>query len=276
MRLIKLIVLSVGLTSLQIEDSFAFRSNLGNMITQTGCRACHPNALPVTPPSGGISVLDPETNNLVTQFVAGKDYRVRVHFSPVNTQGPFVVGYKMQIFNTRNQAAGLILDSPIGPVSTQPNDTTPDRRHIPDSNSIARVVTTAQIAQAQTVSLNWRAPTDTSAAVVFHLWRLETNASASTAGDRGTGSQAETFVLLAPSGSQPPPPPPDDGDDSETPEPATPIQGQVHQFSGDLSGGCGTIRGSSSTQPPFWILSLGIGALALLLRVRDRRVRILR
>jgi len=241
------------------------------MLTQTNCRGCHPNAVPVTPPSGGISVLDPETNSLVTRFVAGKDYQVRVHFSPVNTQGPFVVGYRMQIFNSRNQTAGLILDNPIGPVSAQANDATPDRRHIPSTNTIARVITTSQIAQAQTVSLNWRAPADTSAAVIFRLWRLETNANAASAGDRGTGSQAEEFVLLAPSGSQPPPP--DNDDSGDEVEPSPPIQGQVHQFSGDLSGGCGTIRGSSSTQPLSALFSLVIVALAFLLKVRHRTIR---
>jgi hypothetical protein len=243
---------------------FAFRGSLGGMLTQSGCRACHPNVAPMTPASGGFAVIDPSTNSPVTRFEPGKQYVLRVHFTPVSATAPYVVGYKMEVYNGRSQSAGQILDAPIGPVNAQGNDTTPDRRHIPTPSTIARIVYTNQIAQAQTVSLNWRAPTDATSPVVFNLWRLETNANGASGGDRGTGSQAEIFTLLAPEGSGGSPP---DGDDTGSTGPEVPDPTNTYSFSGDLGGGCGIMRAGDSLHSVYLLQIFGLTIMGIFLLI---------
>jgi hypothetical protein len=224
----------------------------------------------MTPASGGFAVIDPTTSSPVTRFEPGKQYVLRVHFTPVSATAPYVVGYKMEVYNGRSESAGQILDAPIGPVNAQGNDTTPDRRHIPTPSTIARIVYTNQLTQAQTVSLNWRAPTDTSSSVVFNLWRLETNANAASGGDRGTGSQAEIFTLLAPEGSGGNPP---DGDDTETADQEGPGSTNTYSFSGDLGGGCGTLRADDSLRlfHSLQILGLTIMGMFLMILIRPKK-----
>lgn len=268
MRWISIIALIAAMGVLS-TPLLAFRGSLGGMLTQSGCRACHPNAAPMTPASGGFAVIDPATSSPVTRFEPGKQYVLRVHFTPASTQAPYVVGYKMEIYNGRSESAGQILDAPLGPVNAQGNDTTPDRRHIPTPSTIARIVYTNQIAQAQTVSLNWRAPTDATSPVVFNLWRLETNANGASGGDRGTGSQAEIFTLLAPQGSGGAPP--DNGDSGgDDPDVLDPMN--TYSFSGDLSGGCGVLRSSSvNLQSALQVLLLALMSLVSIVLLRPKK-----
>lgn len=266
MRVIAVIAFTSVLVGIS-NPLFAFRGNLGGMLTQSGCRACHPNAAPMTPASGGFAVIDPSNNSPVTRFEPGKQYVLRVHFTPVSATAPYVVGYKMEVYNGRSESAGQILDAPIGPVNAQGNDTTPDRRHVPTPSTIARIVYTNQLTQAQTVSLNWRAPTDTTSPVVFNLWRLETNANGASAGDRGTGSQAEIFTLLAPQGSGGAPP---NGDDTETADQEGPGSTNSYSFSGDLGGGCGTLRADGSLRSVYFLHALGLAIMGMFLMILIR------
>jgi len=236
------LTLAVGIVS-TAQSAFAFRNNLQNMFSQSNCQNCHPANNPVTPAALAFSVIDPVTQTQVDRYEVNKDYILRVRFTPVSGAAPYVVGYKMEIYNSQSQPTGTITDPPLGSVVGGIND--PDRRYIPAPNQIARIINSTAAAGAQEVNLNWRAPSNGNSAVIFNLWRLETNANNAQGGDRGS-SAAETFSLLRPDGAAPPPPNVDSDDDSSS---STSVASTGNGFGGDLSGGCGTLKVNSSQSP---------------------------